>query len=78
MERETGFEPATPALARQCSTTELFPQTQLDPTNQNVAAKSCCVKFFNAIFNLGSLRHIHEADDSFSSLPHQMNIERFL
>ena len=25
MERETGFEPATPALARQCSTTELLP-----------------------------------------------------
>ena len=25
MERETGFEPATLALARQCSTTELFP-----------------------------------------------------
>src|ERR1700756_5096637 len=26
-ERETGFEPATPTLARSCSTTELFPQT---------------------------------------------------
>ena len=26
MERETRFELATPALARQCSTTELFPQ----------------------------------------------------
>src|SRR5205809_4063645 len=25
MERETGFEPATPTLARSCSTTELFP-----------------------------------------------------
>ena len=25
MERETGFEPATLALARRCSTTELFP-----------------------------------------------------
>ena len=25
LERETGFEPATPALARQCSTTELLP-----------------------------------------------------
>ena len=25
LERETGFEPATPALARQCSTPELFP-----------------------------------------------------
>ena len=29
MERETRFELATPALARQCSTTELFPHTQL-------------------------------------------------
>ena len=28
LERETGFEPATPALARQCSTAELFPQSQ--------------------------------------------------
>lgn len=26
LERETGFEPATPAMARQCSTTELFPR----------------------------------------------------
>src|SRR3989338_8254958 len=26
MERETGFEPATPTLARLCSTTELFPR----------------------------------------------------
>src|SRR5437870_274417 len=26
MERETGFEPATPTLARSCSTTELFPR----------------------------------------------------
>ena len=25
LERETGFEPATPALARRCSSTELFP-----------------------------------------------------
>src|SRR5436190_1683926 len=25
VERETGFEPATPTLARSCSTTELFP-----------------------------------------------------
>ena len=25
LERETGFEPATPTLARLCSTTELFP-----------------------------------------------------
>jgi hypothetical protein len=26
MERETGFEPATPTLARSCSTAELFPR----------------------------------------------------
>jgi hypothetical protein len=26
MERKTGFEPATLALARRCSTAELFPQ----------------------------------------------------
>ncbi len=26
LERETGFEPATSALARRCSTTELFPR----------------------------------------------------
>jgi hypothetical protein len=32
MERETGFEPATPALARQCSTTELFPHRMLSRT----------------------------------------------
>src|SRR3989475_12374192 len=30
MERETGFEPATPTLARSCSTTELFPR-ELSP-----------------------------------------------
>ncbi len=29
MERETGFEPATLALARRCSTTELFPLWKL-------------------------------------------------
>src|SRR5689334_5810698 len=29
VERETGFEPATPTLARLCSTTELFPQKRL-------------------------------------------------
>ena len=31
MERETGVEPATPTLARWCSTTELFPQKVLLP-----------------------------------------------
>lgn len=29
MERKTGFEPATPALARQCSTPELLPLLSL-------------------------------------------------
>jgi hypothetical protein len=29
LERETGFEPATPTLARLCSTTELFPPNKL-------------------------------------------------
>ena len=29
LERETGFEPATPTLARLCSTTELFPQAAM-------------------------------------------------
>ena len=28
LERETGFEPATLALARRCSTTELFPRLE--------------------------------------------------
>ena len=35
LERETGFGPATPALARQCSTAELFPQTVDDYTDRN-------------------------------------------
>ena len=30
MERKTGFEPATPTLARLCSTPELLPQYSLD------------------------------------------------
>lgn len=29
MEREKGFEPSTLALARRCSTTELFPLTRV-------------------------------------------------
>ncbi len=28
VERETGFEPATPTLARLCSTAELFPRLE--------------------------------------------------
>jgi hypothetical protein len=30
MEREKGFEPSTLALARRCSTTELFPLARLE------------------------------------------------
>jgi hypothetical protein len=30
LERETGFEPATPTLARSCSTTELFPHASAE------------------------------------------------
>src|SRR2546429_573587 len=33
MERETGFEPATLALARRCSTTELFPPRSQEKRN---------------------------------------------
>src|SRR5215510_13623108 len=47
MERETGFEPATPTLARSCSTTELFPRhsgrcyhDQLVPARRASAAAS--------------------------------------
>src|SRR5438034_317503 len=36
MERETGFEPATPTLARSCSTTELFP-----PASGTVPTEPC-------------------------------------
>ncbi len=35
VERETGVEPATPTLARWCSTTELFPRTSCVPSIQN-------------------------------------------
>ena len=35
VERETGFEPATPTLARLCSTTELFPHTSASQTSAN-------------------------------------------
>lgn len=34
LERETGFEPATPTLARLCSTTELFPPNKLAKDSQ--------------------------------------------
>src|SRR4051812_10706582 len=39
LERETGFEPATPTLARLCSTTELFPPDRLAKNSQ--AAPGC-------------------------------------
>jgi hypothetical protein len=45
MERKTGFEPATPTLARWCSTTELLPQNTglagFEPTH--VAVKVRCL-----------------------------------
>ena len=56
MERETGFEPATLALARRCSTTELFPLNHSRPEGWNftdagtelssnlVGLKQYCVK----------------------------------
>src|ERR1041385_3931013 len=43
MERETGFEPATPTLARLCSTTELFPQTAVTEPLRNVTKALSCV-----------------------------------
>ncbi len=48
LERETGFEPATPAMARQCSTAELLPRNALgknfqktlrNPTSQHLACQ---------------------------------------
>src|SRR4030095_14935630 len=43
MERETGFEPATPTLARLCSTTELFPRFRLYkvPSESNKRLQRC-------------------------------------
>ena len=40
LERETGFEPATPTLARLCSTTELFPPTRV----QRIVGRGRAVK----------------------------------
>ena len=40
LERETGFEPATLALARRCSTTELFPH----PSTEEAGFYRPCVK----------------------------------
>lgn len=40
LERETGFEPATLALARRCSTTELFPH----PPAEEAGFYRPCVK----------------------------------
>ena len=44
MERKTGFEPATPTLARWCSTTELLPQNNtglagFEPTHDGVKVR---------------------------------------
>ncbi len=39
MERETGFEPATPTLARLCSTTELFPRPS-EPAGEPAGSES--------------------------------------
>ncbi len=43
LERKTGFEPATPTLARWCSTTELLPQMAglagFEPTNDGVKVR---------------------------------------
>jgi hypothetical protein len=53
LERETGFEPATPTLARSCSTTELFPQTSARlyhgaagrPGGQGLSSRSAAAAF---------------------------------
>lgn len=46
MEREKGFEPSTLALARRCSTTELFPLTRFEVgsvlTSLNSVKPRCC------------------------------------
>ena len=43
LERKTGFEPATPTLARWCSTTELLPQMAglagFEPTRDGVKVR---------------------------------------
>jgi hypothetical protein len=42
LERKTGFEPATPTLARWCSTTELLPQAGLagfEPAHHGVKVR---------------------------------------
>src|SRR5213593_4418464 len=39
LERETGFEPATLALARRCSTTELFPPRSQEKRNYTGIAR---------------------------------------
>src|SRR6266849_1277147 len=38
LERETGFEPATPTLARSCSTTELFPPDRQRNSGHSITA----------------------------------------
>jgi len=41
MEREKGFEPSTLALARRCSTTELFPQNSCEVELYRSASGEC-------------------------------------
>ena len=41
MEREKGFEPSTLALARRCSTTELFPLERLEGSECTELAGRC-------------------------------------
>ena len=43
--RETGIEPATPSLARRCSTTE--PLARIKCKNYYTIRLSCCQQFFN-------------------------------
>ncbi len=46
LEREKGFEPSTLALARRCSTTELFPLARFELrsvlTSLNTVKPGCC------------------------------------
>ncbi len=61
MERETGIEPATPTLARSCSTTELFPHSLFKKTIVIVSKlnnkSQAFVKIFNPLLkiNFGSV-----------------------
>ena len=41
VERETGFEPATPTLARSCSTAELFPREVVERPGVEPGSAAC-------------------------------------